>query len=140
MNFQEKNMEIHTELKAVRFHVHGDEMHITNILFNLLDNAAKYGGPSPEISLATRNDDKGIYISVSDKGPGIPKDQQKHIFEKFYRIPTGDVHDVKGFGLGLHYVKTIAEAHNGWIKLSSRLGEGSTFEVFLPFGAVLVKD
>lgn len=137
MNFGEQGIMIDTEFRAERHEIYGDEMHITNILFNLLDNAAKYGGVNPEITLTTRNDDRGIYFSVTDKGPGIPKDQQKFIFEKFYRIPTGNVHDIKGFGLGLHYVKTIAEAHGGWIKLQSKPGEGSTFEVFLPFGTTI---
>ena len=84
----------------------------------------------PEINIETRSADDGIYLTVSDKGPGIPKDQQKDIFEKFYRISTGNVHDVKGFGLGLHYVKTIVDAHGGKIKLNSKLGEGSQFELF----------
>ncbi|MEQ9186865.1 MAG: HAMP domain-containing sensor histidine kinase [Cryomorphaceae bacterium] len=140
MNFQEKGIAIDTDLKAQDAKVHGDEMHITNILFNLLDNAAKYGGENPEISVETRNDSGGVYLSVTDRGPGISKDQQKFIFEKFYRIPTGNVHDVKGFGLGLHYVKTIAEAHGGKIKLRSKPNEGSTFELYLPFGTEIVKN
>ncbi|NQV53541.1 MAG: HAMP domain-containing histidine kinase [Flavobacteriales bacterium] len=140
MNFQEKGIVIDTVLNAQKATLYGDEMHITNILFNLLDNAAKYGGDQPNIRLETNSDDKGVYVSIIDDGPGIPQDQQKFIFEKFYRIPTGNVHDVKGFGLGLHYVRTIAEAHGGKIKLRSKPNEGSTFEVFLPFGTEVVKN
>lgn len=140
MNFQEKEIVVNTILGAEKATIYGDEMHITNILFNLLDNAAKYGGERPSIRLETKSDEKGVYVSVTDDGPGISKDQQKFIFEKFYRIPTGNVHDVKGFGLGLHYVRTITDAHGGRIKLRSKPNEGSTFEVFLPFGTEVVKN
>ena len=139
MNFAEKELKISTHLNAKNPMIWGDEMHITNVIFNLLDNAAKYGGDFPEINIETHQTSQGIFLSVSDKGPGIAKDQQKDIFEKFYRISTGNVHDVKGFGLGLHYVKTIVEAHNGKIKLNSKLGEGSQFELFFPIGTEIVK-
>jgi len=138
MNFADKELVLQQELTATHYCVHGDEMHLTNIIFNLLDNAAKYGGEKTKIEIKTVSDTKGVSISVKDDGPGIPKDQQKVIFEKFYRIPTGNVHDVKGFGIGLHYVKTITEAHGGKIKLNSKLGEGSTFTVFLPYGTEIV--
>ncbi len=139
MNFGEQHIEISTSLKAKSTNIVGDEMHITNIFFNLLDNAAKYGGVPPKIEVSTKSDDAGVYIAVKDNGAGISKEFQKEIFEKFYRIPTGDVHDVKGFGLGLHYVKTITEAHNGKVKLKSKHGSGTTFEVFLPYGTDIVK-
>lgn len=139
MNFEEQGIKIKTELLAENSKVFGDEVHITNIIFNLLDNAAKYGGQPPVIQVNTKNDSKGVYLSVTDNGAGISKEHQKEIFEKFYRIPTGNVHDVKGFGLGLHYVKTITEAHHGRIKLKSKPGQGSTFEVFLPYGTEIVK-
>ena len=96
MNFAEKELKISVNLKATNAMLRGDEMHITNVIFNLLDNAAKYGGASPEIDIETHQTEKGIFLSVSDKGPGIAKEQQKDIFEKFYRISTGNVHDVKG--------------------------------------------
>ena len=139
MNFAEKELKISVNLKATNAMLWGDEMHITNVIFNLLDNAAKYGGASPEIDIETHQTEKGIFLSVSDKGPGIAKEQQKDIFEKFYRISTGNVHDVKGFGLGLHYVRTIVDAHEGKIKLNSKVGEGSQFELFFPYGTEIVK-
>jgi len=138
-NFAEKELKISVNLKATNAMLRGDEMHITNVIFNLLDNAAKYGGASPEIDIETHQTEKGIFLSVSDKGPGIAKEQQKDIFEKFYRISTGNVHDVKGFGLGLHYVRTIVDAHEGKIKLNSKVGEGSQFELFFPYGTEIVK-
>lgn len=138
MNFSDKQLKVVTDLRAEHHVISGDEMHVTNILYNLLDNAAKYGGDQPEITVSTRSDNKGVTIAVTDKGPGIAKDQQKYIFEKFYRIPTGNVHDVKGFGIGLHYVKTITEAHHGKVRLHSKPNNGSTFEVFLPYGTEIV--
>lgn len=131
-NFESKDVQFSTSLNAEKAVVSADEMHITNILYNLLDNAAKYGGDQPKIEVRTASNDREISIFISDDGPGIPKEHQRLIFEKFYRIPTGDVHDVKGFGIGLHYVKTITEAHGGKVKLKSTAGQGATFEVRLP--------
>ncbi|MEZ4722340.1 MAG: HAMP domain-containing sensor histidine kinase [Flavobacteriales bacterium] len=138
MNFEDRNIVIHSNLKADPATVYADEMHVTNILYNLLDNAAKYGGEQPQIEVTTRNTKKGLSITVKDNGPGISKDQQKLVFEKFYRIPTGNVHDVKGFGIGLHYVKTITEAHGGRVRLTSEPGNGAAFEVLLPYGTEIV--
>lgn len=139
MNFEEKSISIETNLNAERHIVFADEMHITNVIYNLLDNASKYSGDNPEIIVETRNNNKGIFISVKDNGPGISKEHQRYIFEKFYRVPTGDVHDVKGFGLGLHYVKTITEAHGGNVQLKNGKDDGCNFEVFIPFGTEFVK-
>jgi len=112
--------------------VKGDPIHLSNVIFNLLDNANKYSPLKPEIAVSTENLKNGLLIKVSDKGPGMSKDTQKRIFEKFYRIPTGNLHDVKGFGLGLSYVKAIVEKHHGWISVDSDLGKGSTFRIFIP--------
>lgn len=139
LNFEDRHIKIDVALDAVASSIEADEMHVTSIIYNLLDNAAKYSGNTPEITIRTSNAGKGILISVSDNGPGIKKEHQRYIFEKFYRIPTGDVHDVKGFGLGLHYVKTITDAHLGKVALSSSPGTGSTFEVYLPFGTEFAK-
>ena len=109
-----------------------DEVHFTNIIFNLLDNAVKYSKNEPTISISTKSDKSGIYIIVADKGIGIKKQDQKRIFDQFYRVSTGNVHDVKGFGLGLSYVRKIVDAHNGSIKLKSEHNKGTAFEIFIP--------
>ncbi|MDZ7897777.1 MAG: HAMP domain-containing sensor histidine kinase [Arcicella sp.] len=123
---------IETDLKAENPEIQADEVHLTNILFNLLDNANKYSPEKPIIKITTENTEKGLSVKVSDQGIGMTKDSIKSIFEKFYRVPTGNVHDVKGFGLGLSYVKKMVEEHHGRINVISKLGEGSEFEVVLP--------
>ncbi|MEP1035688.1 HAMP domain-containing sensor histidine kinase [Ekhidna sp.] len=118
--------------KAEKDLVHGDEMHLTNIILNLLDNANKYSPEAPNITLRTASDQEDFIISIHDKGIGMSREQQKHIFEKFYRVPTGDLHNVKGFGLGLAYVQRIVEAHGGSIHVDSEPGKGSKFSITLP--------
>jgi two-component system, OmpR family, phosphate regulon sensor histidine kinase PhoR len=113
--------------------IEADEVHITNIIHNLLDNANKYSPEAPHISIHTRSLPDGISIRISDKGIGMTKDAISRIFDRFYRVPTGNVHNVKGFGLGLSYVKTILQGHNGKIRVESQPNQGSTFEVFLPY-------
>jgi two-component system, OmpR family, phosphate regulon sensor histidine kinase PhoR len=113
--------------------IKADKVHLSNVIFNLLDNANKYSLRKPQIMISTADAENGIYISVSDKGMGISKANQKRIFEKLYRVPTGDVHNVKGFGLGLSYVKFIVEKHGGTISVESEPGKGSTFTMFLPY-------
>ena len=104
-----------------------DKLHFTNVITNILDNAIKYSKEEPEVHLSMQVIGNKVRIAIKDKGMGIPKEQTKEVFDKFYRISTGDVHDVKGFGLGLFYVKNISQAH-GWIpKLESELGKGTTF-------------
>ena len=100
---------------------------------NLLDNANKYSPDNPEISVHTRNVPNGVEVIIMDKGIGMSKEARKHIFDKFYRVHTGDLHDVKGFGLGLSYVKAIMTAHKGTIDVKRELGKGSSFIVFFPF-------
>ena len=102
-------------------------MHFTNIFFNLVDNATKYSNENPIIDISTSNTDGAIQIHIKDNGIGMDKETQNHIFEKFYRAHTGNLHNVKGFGLGLTYVKNIVDAHSGKISVSSELGKGSTF-------------
>ncbi len=125
---------ITTKLDAEFSFVEADKVHLTNVIFNLLDNAIKYSEDSPDIKISTENMNKGILIHVIDKGMGISKSNQKKIFDTLYRISTGNVHNVKGFGLGLSYVKAIVELHGGFIKLESEFRKGSTFSVFVPFG------
>jgi two-component system phosphate regulon sensor histidine kinase PhoR len=118
-------------IKAAKPMVFADSLHLKNILYNLLDNAEKYSPESPDISVSTSDHTGGVMVSVSDKGMGIVKEYQSRIFEKFFRAAKGNVHDIKGFGLGLTYVKGIVEAHNGTVSVSSAPGEGSRFEVYL---------
>ena len=127
------NAVIKTELKSERPEINADPMHIRNIINNLLDNAVKYSSEKPEIVINTTSAAEGIQITVQDNGPGISKHHQKRIFDSFYRVPTGDRHDVKGYGIGLSYVKKIVEAHNGTIKVESEQGRGTAFKIFLPY-------
>lgn len=118
-------------LEAEKDLVSADPVHMKNVLQNLLDNAIKYHNGAPEIELSTRNDNGHFVFSIADNGIGIPGDQQEKIFEKFYRVSEGNLHSVKGFGLGLNYVRQIVRAHRGQIRLSSKVGEGSRFEILL---------
>lgn len=107
--------------------VEGDRMHLTNIFYNLLDNAVKYSGDSPEIEIKSIRKASKTLVYISDNGPGINRAHQQRVFQKFYRIPTANVHDVKGFGLGLFYVKSICDAHNWKIRLDPSPVKGATF-------------
>jgi two-component system phosphate regulon sensor histidine kinase PhoR len=128
-----RNGRIDQELKAEIHHVSGDRIHLTNLLYNLIDNAVKYAEQEPRIRIATANDDEGVTISVTDNGIGIAPSEQRKIFDRLYRVPTGNLHNAKGFGLGLSYVRTVVERHGGRIKLESAPGRGSTFHIFIPF-------
>lgn len=119
-------------LEAKRHYALVDGHHFTNAVTNLLDNALKYSGDSPNIMVKTSNHGNLLRIAIKDNGIGISKEQQKHIFDKFYRVPTGDIHDVKGFGLGLNYVLYVVEAHQGRISVESELEKGSTFIIEIP--------
>ena len=124
---QKKKGKISTSLRATCFNINIDEIHMANVINNLLDNAIKYTELPPDILIETYNKDDDIFIRVSDNGMGMNKDVQKHIFDKFYRKPTGNIHNIKGFGLGLSYVKAVIEAHNGHISVTSEPDNGSTF-------------
>ena len=133
LNVEAQGGKISAALNAKKASVIGDEVHLTNVIYNLVDNAIKYSPEKPEIVVTTRDVYKGIEVRVQDNGIGMTREQQRHIFEKFYRVPTGNVHNVKGFGLGLHYVKVIAQAHNGRVTVQSKSGEGSEFVFYLPY-------
>lgn len=135
LQVEQKQGEIITSLHATRSLIMADKVHLTNIVYNLIDNAIKYSRETPRISIRTSNNDEGILIAVEDNGIGISRDNQKRIFETMFRVPTGNIHTVKGFGLGLSYVKAVAEKHGGHISVESELGKGSTFTVFMPFNA-----
>ncbi|HYF70548.1 MAG TPA: HAMP domain-containing sensor histidine kinase [Ohtaekwangia sp.] len=129
---QEKKGQIELEIHALKHELKADKLHLTNVFHNLIDNAIKYGNGHTEIKIRTTNEGNGIAVEVSDNGIGIRTEYLKRIFQKFYRVPTGNVHDVKGFGLGLSYVKTIVEEHDGSVGVQSEFGKGSTFKVYLP--------
>jgi len=132
IKLQERAGSIDTFLNAESPTIIGDKVHITNVVYNLVGNAMKYTNGSPVIKIFTQNIDNGIQVSIEDNGIGMSEESQKRIFDKFYRIPTGDVHNVKGFGLGLSYVKSILDAHNGTIRVKSALDKGTTFTFFIP--------
>lgn len=133
IQIENKQGHMSLNLDADRFVVMGDKTHLTNALCNLIDNAIKYSKEKPELSIQTFNRDQHLIVTVSDKGIGIEKEYQKKVYDKFFRVPTGDVHDVKGFGLGLAYIKMIIESHGGTIELKSEKGEGTTFTITLPY-------
>jgi two-component system, OmpR family, phosphate regulon sensor histidine kinase PhoR len=137
-----KNIMIQVEIKdgvitknfgAINPIITGDQVHLTNLVYNLLDNANKYSPKRPVIKISTENTVTGIILTIEDNGIGISKSEQKKIFDKLYRVPTGNIHDVRGFGLGLSYTKAIVDEHHGKISLESEPNKGSKFKVFLPF-------
>ncbi|HPE33472.1 MAG TPA: HAMP domain-containing sensor histidine kinase [Bacteroidales bacterium] len=128
-----KDGKIVENFKALRPFIFADKWHLANVISNLVDNATKYTPRKPVIEITTSNYSEGVIIAIKDNGIGISKENQKKIFDKLYRVPTGNVHDVKGFGLGLSYVKNIVERHGGKVEVSSELKSGSTFSIFLPF-------
>lgn len=132
LQIDSKNGALIPSLHADNDIVDADSVHLTNVISNLLDNAIKYTPEQPEIYIETRNIDQYIQITVRDNGIGISKSNQRRIFDKFYRVPTGNIHNVKGFGLGLSYVKKIVDEHQGTISVESELGAGSIFIIKLP--------
>ncbi len=132
LTLTEKKGSIQLELNADPSFTSVDKLHFTNVIYNLLDNAIKYCHRSPEIIIRTKTVGNDILLEVEDNGIGIKDDEQRKIFHRFYRVSTGNVHDVKGFGLGLNYVKLITEAHKGKISVASLPGNGSTFKLVIP--------
>jgi two-component system phosphate regulon sensor histidine kinase PhoR len=133
LQVEKKEGTVKAELHAKSPVVEGDLTHITNMVSNLLDNANKYSPEKPDITVITRNVPNGVEVTVKDKGIGMSKEARKQIFDKFYRVSTGNIHDVKGFGLGLSYVKAMIIAHKGQVDVKSELGKGSSFMLTFPF-------
>jgi len=133
LQVEKKGGTITSDFQAVNPVATSDANHFANLIYNLLDNANKYSLNAPEIKISTRNTSKGVMITIEDKGIGMTKMVQSRIFERFYRQTSGNIHNVKGFGLGLSYVKAILEANRGNITVHSEPGKGSSFEVFIPF-------
>ena len=124
--------QVYLDFQGDEFSIQADPVHLTNVVYNLLDNAAKYCEHTPQINITTRNERNKLLLSIEDNGIGIKRENIKMIFDKFYRVPTGNLHNVKGFGLGLYYVKLIIDAHRGQIEVKSTFGKGTTFLISLP--------
>lgn len=125
--FEKAKATVEIKKEGTYFNLKGGAVHITNVVYNLLDNALKYSKENPAIVVSLRENSREVTLSVQDNGVGIPAEFKKRIFEKFFRVPTGDVHTVKGYGLGLSYVDAVVRAHNGVIEIESELGKGSCF-------------
>ncbi len=132
VQIEQRGGEVELDFDASEELVQGDEVHLSNVLYNLVDNAIKYSPEKLHLKVTTANEKGGMKISVADEGLGLSRDQIQRIFDKFYRVPTGNLHNVKGFGLGLSYVKKMIDAHGGTIQVTSQPGEGSVFSVWIP--------
>jgi two-component system phosphate regulon sensor histidine kinase PhoR len=129
LKLQKCNATTTLQLDAENAIINADELHFSNVIYNLIDNAIKYSVGAPDITISTLDKNGQVIIRVADKGVGMSRDQQTKIFEQFYRIPTGNLHDVKGFGLGLSYVNTVVKRLNGMISVKSEKEKGSEFEL-----------
>lgn len=133
MQIQKKNGTLDCLLNAKPDLIKADKVHFSNLLYNLIDNSNKYFIDRPVIRIETKNESNGIILKISDEGIGLSKSEISRIFNKFYRVPTGNIHNVKGYGLGLSYVKDIIEMHNGILKVTSEKNKGTNFIIFLPY-------
>ncbi len=133
LQLNKKDAIVTLKLEASPAIIMGDELHLSNVIYNLIDNANKYSTQAPRISISTKNSTKYLSLIIADEGIGMTRDHTKRIFDQFYRVPTGNLHDVKGFGLGLNYVQDIVSKMGGNIKVNSEKDKGTTFEITLPF-------
>ncbi len=133
LRIEKKKGQVIRNLRANPAIIEADGLHLANVIHNLLDNANKYCKTEPRIEIATYNDTEGVHIQFKDNGIGLAPEDRKHVFDKYYRVSTGNVHDVKGFGLGLSYVKLMVEAHGGTVDVHSEANKGSTFHIFIPY-------
>lgn len=131
-NMEDSGAELSFDLEASDYFIEGEPEQISHCISNLIDNALKYVSSNPLIKIETRNKDNYLIVSIIDNGIGIRKEDQARIFDKFYRVYTGDVHNIKGFGLGLAYVKKIVEQHGGLVEVESSIAKGSKFSLYFP--------
>ncbi|WP_158085119.1 sensor histidine kinase [Niastella vici] len=132
LQFEKYRAQVNVQMHGYRFEIEADRLHITSVLFNLLDNALKYSRENPSIHLELKDETERILLSITDNGIGIPPEYHKKIFDKFFRVPAGDTHNVKGYGLGLSYVSYVIQRHYGSIEVESQPGIGSRFIIKLP--------
>ena len=132
LQFEKYKAQVNVQLHGYRFNIEADRLHITSVLFNLLDNALKYSKENPSIHVELKDETERILLTITDNGIGIPAEFQKKIFDKFFRVPAGDTHNVKGYGLGLSYVAYVIQRHYGSIEVESQPGIGSRFIIKLP--------
>jgi len=132
LQFEKLNAKVTFQPLKTEAILKGDESHLTSVLYNLIDNALKYSSAPPQINILLENSNEQIKLSIADKGIGIEAEYKDKVFEKFFRVPTGDKHNVKGYGLGLSYVASVVMKHKGSIEVESDPGEGTLFTIFLP--------
>lgn len=132
LQFEKYGAKVDFDKKGHSFLLSADKIHLTNVVYNLLDNALKYTETCPQISLFLQETDAELRLSVKDNGIGIQSEFLSRIFDKFFRVPTGDTHDVKGYGLGLSYVSSVVKQHQGRIEVESEVGKGSIFTIIIP--------
>jgi two-component system phosphate regulon sensor histidine kinase PhoR len=130
--FEKRNTLLNYSKSGISFTIGGSREHLTNILYNLVDNGLKYSPEKSTLDISLRNDGDKMVLVVKDEGIGIAREYQKKIFEKFFRVPSGDIHNIKGYGLGLSYVASVVRSHGGEISIDSEPGKGSTFTIVLP--------
>lgn len=130
--FEKNKAQVNLQTQGSNFILDGEASHLTNVIYNLLDNALKYSPQQPQINVTLKETEEQISASVQDNGLGIPSEYKKKIFEKFFRVPTGDIHNIKGYGLGLSYVSSVVKAHGGTVEVESEPGKGSNFIITLP--------
>ena len=132
LQFQKNKATISFKTAGEPFHIHADRLHITSVIYNLLDNALKYGGSKPEIKVELAATPQEFKLRVEDNGIGISLEYANKVFEKFFRVPSGDHHNIKGYGLGLSYAAHVVHQHGGTISVDSQPGKGSAFTIKLP--------
>jgi two-component system, OmpR family, phosphate regulon sensor histidine kinase PhoR len=123
--FEKQKAGVNLKIEGKDFNLLGGSTHLTSVIYNLLDNALKYSPVNPEINISLQENKEMIILRIQDNGIGIASEYKTKVFEKFFRVPTGDVHNIKGYGLGLSYVDSVIRSHNGTIEVESEPGKGS---------------